>query len=235
MCAGRSRLVATLGSRAKSASLICERPALWRQTNRTLATSRPRPPGWRAADQLVGERADPRAGDRPGEVDPEVVQFAGDERRPEPAGRVHRGAGDRAAEQRVEADDAADRDRRAAPTARVSVATAMITNISIAVRTPRRPGRCRRRRVGSVAPSSAGFSARSRSSRAAARGPGDLGCDVGERLAGREVASQRERQGHRRVDVGTGEVAGGVDHGHDHETEDEGDPHRPEPARARSC
>jgi hypothetical protein len=37
-------------------------------------------------------------------------ELAGDERRPERAGRVHRGAGDQAAEEGVEADGAADRD-----------------------------------------------------------------------------------------------------------------------------
>ena len=63
-------------------------------------------------DELVDERAERGADDRREDVEPERVQVAGDERGPDRAGGVHRGARDRAAEHRVEADGAADRDRR---------------------------------------------------------------------------------------------------------------------------
>ena len=56
-------------ARSNSAWLICERPALWRQTNRTRAI-RPR---LLPAHELVGERAERRAADRADEVDPEVA------------------------------------------------------------------------------------------------------------------------------------------------------------------
>jgi len=36
----------------------------------------------------------------------------------------------------------------------------------------------------------------------------------------------RERHSHRRVDVRTGEVAGCIDHRHDHQSEDQRDAHR---------
>ena len=53
-------------ARAKSASLICERPALWRQTKRARAIRPPRSRLARvlAADQLVGERAERGAEER---------------------------------------------------------------------------------------------------------------------------------------------------------------------------
>jgi hypothetical protein len=44
------------------------------------------------------------------------------------------------------------------------------------------------------------------------------------------VATEREGDGHGRVDVRTREVSGRVDHRHDHEAEGEGDAERPERA-----
>src|SRR5215217_3046876 len=69
---------------------------------------------WRsvAADELVREGAQRRAGDRARNVDPEVAPLARGERGAKRARRVHRGAGDRAAEEGIEPDRPADRDRR---------------------------------------------------------------------------------------------------------------------------
>src|SRR5450755_69056 len=75
-----------LAARSNSAWLICERPALWRQTHRrrtvtlTLCGCGLRSLELSAADELVGERAGGGADDRSGEVDPEVGPGAGDER-----------------------------------------------------------------------------------------------------------------------------------------------------------
>jgi len=57
-----------------------------------------------------------------------------------------------------------------------------------------------------------------------------LAADVGDGLAGGQVAGQREGEGDGRVEVGPGEMAGCVDHRHDRQAEDEGDAHRAERA-----
>src|SRR5690242_14267141 len=56
------------------------------------------------ADELVDEGAESGAGDRGEDVEPERVQVAADDCRPDRPGRVHRGARDRSAEHRVEGD-----------------------------------------------------------------------------------------------------------------------------------
>ena len=177
-----------------------------------------------AADELVGEGADGGPGDRRDDVDPEVVHFTRDQRRADRAGGVHRGAGDRAAEEGVEADRAADRDRRSRPD-RAGVgrdghdrehqeggqhhlvddraAGADAGQRRAEVRRLARPDRQQQRR------------GRDRAEQ--------LGGDVGERLATGEVAGEGEGERHRRVEVGAGEVAGRVDHRHDHQAEDERD------------
>ena len=52
----------------------------------------------------------------------------------------------------------------------------------------------------------------------------EMGRDVGHRFPRGKVAGEGERERHRGVDVCTGEMAGGVDHRHDHQAEDQGDP-----------
>ena len=157
--------------------------------------------------------------------------FAGDQRWAERAGRVHRGAGDRAAEEGVEADRAADRDcRPGADRARVGgdghdrehqecrqhrlvddgAAVADAGQGRAQVRRGARPDREQQRRRGDR--------------------PEHLGGYVGERLAPREVAGEGEGERHRRVEVRAGEVAGRVDHRHDHQAEDERDADRAERA-----
>ena len=80
-------------------------------------------------------------------------------------------------------------------------------------------------------PERAGWLGQTASSRAAAASaPTHLGADVGERLAAGEVAGEGEGERHRRVEVGAGEVAGRVDHRHDHQAEDERDADRAERA-----
>ena len=79
--------------------------------------------------ELVGDRGQRGAQQRPGQVDPEASvvgppAMCGRKA----AGGVHRGAGDRAAEDRIESDRGSDRKRgKLALRARVSVATARIT------------------------------------------------------------------------------------------------------------
>ena len=85
------------------------------------------------AHQLIGQGSQGRSEHRADHVDPEVVEGATDQRRADRAGRIHRRAGHRPAEEGVEPNGAADGDRGRGPTARVSVATAMITNIRSAV------------------------------------------------------------------------------------------------------
>src|SRR5438477_11538483 len=74
-------------ARSNSAWLICDRPALCRQTNSTLAIARDllRAIRWCGAsfcassNELVGEHPGARAEDRRGDVDPEVMPGPGDE------------------------------------------------------------------------------------------------------------------------------------------------------------
>jgi hypothetical protein len=56
------------------------------------------------------------------------------------------------------------------------------------------------------------------------RSADQLSGDVCGGVAGGEVAAERERHGHGRVDVRPGKVSRGVDHDHDDEPEDEADP-----------
>src|SRR5436853_370343 len=64
-------------------------------------------------------------------------------------------------------------------------------------------------------------------------GPGELREPVAERARPREVAAEREGERDRRVEVGAGDVADGVDHRHDDEPEGEGNADVPELVRLR--
>ncbi len=177
------------------------------------------------ADRLVGECAGRGTDQRPEQVDPEVLPFAGGERRAEGSGRVHRGAGDGTAEQGVERDGAADRDRRAGAD-RSGVGGDADDHEHehrgeerlVQQRGAGRDGGDGGAELGGlVGPGG-------QQDEGAGGGAGELRGDVGAGVAGGEVAGERERDGHCRVDVRAGEVAGGVDHGHDDQPEDEADP-----------
>ena len=116
----------------------------------------------------------------------------------------------------------------ASPTARVSVATARITNIRNAVSTISQKNDCACEPDGSVAPTCATSAERRRSTarcgeraRRAAR-PSSRGARP------REVAGQREREGDGPVEMSAGDVPDGVDHHHDHEAERDRDADVPE-------
>ncbi len=79
-------------------------------------------------------------------------------------------------------------------------------------RLPLGPGRQRRARVGDVAERSA----QERSCEERAR---DLRAPVGDRARPREVAGQREGEGHGRIEVRAADVADRVDPEHDHQPE----------------
>src|SRR5271166_3904918 len=105
-------------ARSKSAWLICERPALCRQTNRTVAIDGHSLGGFAwginkrlgAAHELVGGHADGGAEHRPDHVDPKTAPSTRGQGRAEGARRVHRGSGYRATEQRIESHGPTDRD-----------------------------------------------------------------------------------------------------------------------------
>ena len=59
---------------------------------------------------------------------------------------------------------------------------------------------------------------------AAATAPSGLRGPVAEQAPPREVAGEREREADGRVEVGAGDVADRVDHGHDHKAEGDRDP-----------
>ena len=111
----------------------------------------------------------------------------------------------------------------ASPTARVSVATAMITNIRKKVSTssqtndwPCEPEGSGRAHLGDVP--ERGTQQCGREDRA-----GDLGGPVADGAPPREVSREREGEGDGRVEVGAGDVADRVDHRHDHEPEGDRD------------
>ena len=84
-----------------------------------------------------------------------------------------------------------------------------------------------------MAPSCAGWSGqRGEEHERGGGGAQQLRRDVGERVGRREVAAEREGDRDRRVDVRPGEVARGVDHGHDDQPEGEADADRAERAVA---
>ena len=121
----------------------------------------------------------------------------------------------------------------ASPTARVSVATAMITNIRKKVSStshrnawPCEPDGQGGADVGDV-PERAAQEQRRR------EGAGELRRPVGDDARPREVARERERERHSRVEVRAGDVADGVDHDHDHEAEADRDADVAERARLR--
>ena len=107
----------------------------------------------------------------------------------------------------------------ASPTARVSVATAMITNIRKKrqhelpeERLRLRAGRERGADVGDVAE-------RAAQDRGGGERAGELRGPVADGARPGEVAGEREREGDGRVEVRAGDVPDGVDHRHDHEPE----------------
>src|SRR5512146_727463 len=120
----------------------------------------------------------------------------------------------------------------ASPTARVSVATAMITNIRNAVRTISHTNDWVFDPAGSVAPTCASRPSDARSSAAASTAPArQLRDPVGKDPHPREMPGDRERERHGRVEVSTRDVPDPVDHHHDHEAER--DRHTDVPERSR--
>jgi hypothetical protein len=119
------------------------------------------------------------------------------------------------------------------PTARVSVATAMITSIRKKVRIVSQRNACPSEPEGSVAPTSATFPSEARRRSAAAIAAAALGSPIGDDTRPREVSCQPEREADGEVEVGAGDVADGVDHRHDHESERQGDADVPEGAGFR--
>src|SRR5579884_178139 len=115
-------------ARSNSAALICERPALCRQTNRTVAIGRLLAVGREggtlrvlAAHELVGEGAERRAQQWTGYVHPEVMPLPGRQRGAERTGGVERGARERAERDGGQADRGGDGERgRRADGARIS-------------------------------------------------------------------------------------------------------------------
>ena len=108
----------------------------------------------------------------------------------------------------------------ASPTARVSVATAMITNIRKKLSTSSQRNDCACEPDGSVAPTWAMFPSEPRRIAAAASAPSELRRPVGERRAARGsggVSANAKRDGG--VEVRAGDVPDRVDHRHDHEPE----------------
>ena len=160
-----------------------------------------RPSGLRlAAYELVGERARARPHDRADDVDPEVRPLA---RRPAPGPNERAGF--------IEAPvigppNSASRPTvppiaiaAAAPTARVSVATAMITNIRNAVSTDLvAPARVPAPTLGTVAPRSAGPARPDRQQQQrAGDGTGELRARCRRPRRAREVPRQREARSSR--------------------------------------
>ena len=121
----------------------------------------------------------------------------------------------------------------ASPTARVSVATAMITNIRKNVSTISQRNDCPCEPAGSVAPTCATLPSEPRRSAAASERAGELRDPVADRARPREVPRQRERERDRGVEVRAGDVADGVDHRHDHEPEADRDADVAERVRLR--
>ena len=119
----------------------------------------------------------------------------------------------------------------ASPTARVSVATAMITNIRKAVRTSSQRNDCpceprweRRADVGDVAE-------RASQDRRGRKAPTSCARPVGDRARPGKVPGEREGERDGGVEVGAGDVADRVDHHHDHEAERDRDADVPELVR----
>src|SRR5881275_2305717 len=94
----------------------------------------------------------------------------------------------------------------ASPTARVSVATARTTNIRNAVITSSHTKDCPCEPDGSVTPTCAML-------------PSEPRRPVSERTPPGEMAGERERERHRRVEMRPGDVPDRIDHRHDHQPE----------------
>ena len=107
----------------------------------------------------------------------------------------------------------------ASPTARVSVATARITNSRNAVSTSSQRNDCACEPEGSVAPTCAMFPSEARRTRRGRERAGDLRQPVGAGARPREVPGEHEGERHGGVEVRARHVTDGVDHRHDHEPE----------------
>ena len=224
-------LLGVLGAQA----LICERPALCRQMNSTVATAQSAARDRRArglvAHELIGERAQRCAQERSDDVDPEVLPLTGCHGRAERSRGVQRGTGQRAVCDRREADRGGDRERG---------------------------GRADRARVGGDAHDhehqqrgqdeldhecATGGDARHRGAQIGRMtGPDDeqqqaceqcadeLRRDVRAEVSRREVAGQEEAEADTRIEVRSGDVPQRRDRCEQDEEEDEADPERAERA-----
>ena len=167
------------------------------------------------------------------EVDPERVERSRHERGAERSRRVHRRARDRTTDEGAKRHRPSDRDRRSLAHARVSVATAMITNIRKNVSTTSHRNDCASEPDGVVAPTLATSPSEPRKTAAAAMAPDALRHPVKADPPQREVARQPKRESHRRVEMCAGHVPDRVDHRHDREAESERDACVPESTRLR--
>ena len=178
---------------------------------------------WFVAKELVGECGEGGAGDRREDVEPERVQVAADDCRPDRAGRVHRGTRDRAAEHRVEEDGAADGDRRG-----LADGTGVGGDGHDHEHQEEAEHEFPEERLGLRAGGECGADVGDVAERAAQDRRGgeraeELGGPVAERARPGEVPAEREGEGDRRVEVGAGDVPDRVDHRHDHEAEGDRD------------
>jgi hypothetical protein len=170
-----------------------------------------------SSDQRVGAGAEDGAERRRDQVDPERVELARYDGWPEAAGRVHRGARDRAAEEHVETNGRTDRDSCRLPYRAAigrhggydehqekSQDELGTESLGLGVGWQRRP---EVRDVAEKAPQ------QRRSNDSA----GKLGQPVGDDFAQLEVAEKGEGKRYRRVEVGAGDVPQSVDQDHDDE------------------
>ena len=192
--------------------LLLPSRALWPRGERELRREEPsHGPGSERAERAPIGRCD--------EVDPERVQVPGDERGPSGAhGFIEApeiGPPNRASRPIVPPTAIA----AASPTARVSVATAMITNIRNAVSTISQRNDCASDPDGRVAPTSAMFPSEPRRTARPRRAPGELRAPVGDARGHGKWRVSANASVTARVEVRAGDVADRVDHRHDHEPE----------------
>ena len=98
-----------------------------------------------------------------------------------------------------------------------------MTNISIAVRTVSSAKDCNAGPAGLVAPRVACDEEHRAHQSTCQKGPKDLACDVGDHGSAGKASCKPEAQRHRRVQMGAGDIADGVDHRHDDQAEGQGD------------
>ena len=102
------------------------------------------------------------------------------------------------------------------------VDTPRTTNTSSAVSTTSSAKDCQTSPAGAVAPRPRRASEQGGDGQAGGPRPGALAGDVIRDFAAREAAGDPEADGHRRVDMGAGDVADRIDHRHDDQAEGEG-------------